>query len=75
MVSIPTAVFFSITTLNPITPGGGVQLFIPKWNQKAQPSVQDSYLIDESDFQAGLLESISEEDIEADPSLGNIIYS
>jgi hypothetical protein len=50
MVANPTAVFFSITTLNPITSGGGVQVFLPKWNTKAPFALQESYLIEEDEF-------------------------
>ena len=32
IVSRPTAIFVSLTTLNPIPATGGVQLRLPKWN-------------------------------------------
>ena len=47
IVARPTAVYFTITTLNPIPPTGGVQLRIPKWNPLAPIDSRESYLIDQ----------------------------
>jgi hypothetical protein len=50
IVSRPTAVFFTVTTLNPIPASGGVQLRLPKWNTKAPVGIRESYLLDETKF-------------------------
>lgn len=47
IVARPSAVYFTITTLNPIPPTGGVQLRIPKWNPLAPIDSRESYLIDQ----------------------------
>ena len=52
IVSKPTAIFVSLTTLNPIPTTGGVQLRLPKWNQMAADGVKQSYIVDESTLRA-----------------------
>ena len=44
-VGAPTAVYFTVTSRNPIPAQGGVQLIMPKWNTRAASSVQESYLM------------------------------
>jgi len=48
-VGAPTAVYFTVTSRNPIPAQGGVQLIFPKWNIKAASSIQESYLISTQD--------------------------
>lgn len=40
-----TQVLITVTTLNPIPAGGGLQLTMPKWNMMANPSLRDSFVI------------------------------
>ena len=47
VVSFPTAVYFSVTTLNPIPPGGGIQVILPAWNQGAPFGLGQSYIVDD----------------------------
>ena len=49
-VGAPTAVYFSVTTLNPVPPQGGVQIKFPKWNPKASVLTRESYVLDEGAF-------------------------
>jgi len=50
IVAKPTAVSFSVTTLNPIPASGGVQLRLPKWNPEASLNSRESFIIDEITF-------------------------
>lgn len=56
-VGAPTAVYFSITSLNPIPAAGGVQIKLPKWNPKADDLSRESYVLSET---GSSLESSSE---------------
>lgn len=40
-----TPVFFTVTTLNPIPPGGSLRINLPKWNMKAPAALRKSYLV------------------------------
>ena len=46
MVAAASAMYFTVTTLNPIPPEGGVQLCLPKWNPLAPLDSRESYIID-----------------------------
>ena len=46
-VSEETAVYFSVTTLNPIPAGGGVQVILPKWNAGAPLSLGVPYIVED----------------------------
>ena len=50
MVGAPTAVYFSVTTLNPVPSTGGLQIKFPKWNSKASALVRESFILDELAF-------------------------
>ena len=47
-VGAPTAVSFSVTSLNPIPATGGVQIKLPKWNPNADELSRESYVLEES---------------------------
>lgn len=46
-VSSETTVYFSVTTLNPIPAGGGVQVILPKWNDGAPFSLGVPYIVED----------------------------
>jgi len=50
VVSKPTAVYFTVTSLNPIPASGGIQLRLPKWNPLAAQFVRESFIVDEQTF-------------------------
>ena len=46
-VASETTVYFSVTTLNPIPAGGGVQVILPKWNEGAPFSLGVPYIVED----------------------------
>lgn len=45
VVGASTQIVFTVTTLNPIPPGGGLKVDLPKWNTQAAESNRNSYII------------------------------
>jgi hypothetical protein len=64
IVAKPTAVAFSVTTLNPIPESGGIQIRLPKWNPRANSRVRESFVLDDITFdREGSTETLPDSDI------------
>jgi hypothetical protein len=45
-------VLVTVTTLNPIPPGGGLHIIMPKWNMMARPELRESFVFTPEEFTA-----------------------
>ena len=45
-----TQAYFSVTTLNPIPPGGGLQVRFPKWNSMAPTALRESFVVPPDEY-------------------------